>query len=72
MFIIYMFLPTILIQREFVERKPTRLLPHIPVNAIRPVFVHSDGVFQRLHARLQAKRHLCVSDRMPSDISEHL
>lgn len=60
--IIYdIFPPTFFIQGEFIEFESTGLLPHVVVHALCAVFVYSDGVFQRLHTRLQAERHLCVS-----------
>lgn len=57
--------PTFIIQGEFVEFESAGLLPHVVVHSLGAVLVYSDGVFQRLHARLQAERQLRVSHRVP-------
>lgn len=56
---------TFLVQEELVEPQAAGLLANEAVDVVGAVVVHGDGVFQRLHARLQAEGDLRVAHRVP-------
>lgn len=56
---------TVLIKRQLVELQAARLFSYKAMHALGARFMHGDGILQRLHAWLEAERHLGVSHRMP-------
>lgn len=58
---------TVLVQEELVEAQAARLFADEAVHVLRAVVVDGDGVFQRLHARLQTERDLGVADGVPEE-----
>lgn len=58
---------TVFVQREFVEPESTGLFAHKVVSELAAQVVDGDGVFQRLHARLQTEGDLGVAHRVSVD-----
>lgn len=56
---------TLLVQEELVEPQSAGLFADEAVHVLSAMVVDGDGVFQRLHTRLQTERNLGVADGVP-------
>lgn len=55
---------TVLVQEQLVEAQAAGLFADEAVNVLGAVVVDGDGVFQRLHTRLQTEGNLGVAGRV--------